>query len=59
MAKSDRELCLERLRKALKYLEMARTSRALSYEAGPPVLASETLIKIAIEKQSELQTKLP
>lgn len=51
MSKSDKELCLERLQKALKYLEMARTSRALSYEAGPPVIASETLIKIAIEKQ--------
>lgn len=49
--KSDKELCLDRLRNALKYLEMARTSRTLAYEAGPPVIASEALIKIAIEKQ--------
>ena len=54
----DQQLCLDRLHKALKYLELARTSRALNYDAGPPVLASETLIKIAIEKQetfSDLQ----
>lgn len=47
----DQTLCLQRLNKALKYLELARLSRALSLEAGAPVLASETLIKIAIEKQ--------
>lgn len=55
MTKSDNELCLDRLHKALHYLELARLSRALDFSAGPPVLASETLIKIAIEKQQEQQ----
>lgn len=49
----DQELCLQRLHKALHYLELARLSRALDFAAGPPVITCETLIKIAIEKQQQ------
>jgi hypothetical protein len=37
-----------RLVKALKYLELARTSRELSYDSIPFVLAAEHMVKQAI-----------
>ena len=39
-----------RLTKALKYLSLARTSRELSYDSVPYVMAAEHLIKTALEK---------
>jgi hypothetical protein len=39
-----------RLAKALKYLEMARTSRELSYDSIPFVIAAEHMIQQAIER---------
>lgn len=39
-----------RLAKALKYLSLARTSRELSYDSVPYVMAAEHLIKTALEK---------
>lgn len=45
-----------RLSKALKYLEMARTSRELSYDSIPYVRAAEYLIEAAV-KQNESKDK--
>lgn len=39
-----------RLAKALKYLQMVRTSRELSYDSIPFVMAAEALITAALEK---------
>lgn len=39
-----------RLAKALKYLQMARTSRELSYDSIPYVVAAEHLIQLAQTK---------
>lgn len=47
----------QRLTQALKYLTMARTSRELDYGAVPYVLAAETLIAIALERQKGERTK--
>jgi hypothetical protein len=57
MKKSCSELTLDRLVKALHYLELARLSRALAYEAISPVIASENLIKVAIEKQHQIDVQ--
>lgn len=40
-----------RLAKALKYLEMARTSRELAFSAVPYTRAAEMLIQTALDEQ--------
>lgn len=47
-----------RLAKALKYLEMARTSRELAYDSIPFVVAAEYMIKEAQEKNKPSSTKV-
>lgn len=49
MPKADTSI-QTRLAKALKYLQMARTSRELSYDSIPYVVAAEHLIGEAMEK---------
>jgi len=44
-------LATARLQRALKQLELARTSRELNYSAVPFVVAAEQLVKQALEKQ--------
>lgn len=41
-----------RLAKALKYLELARTSRELAYDSIPFVVAAEHMIREAQERNS-------
>jgi hypothetical protein len=50
----DNVLQQQRLHKALKYLELARTSRAMKYQAIPFVLAAEELIKLAIQEENPI-----
>lgn len=42
-----------RLTKALKYLELARTSRELAFGAVPYTRAAEFLIKAALDEQEK------
>lgn len=40
-----------RLKKALDYLRLARTSRELSFSSVPFVVAAEHMIEVALERQ--------
>jgi hypothetical protein len=45
-----------RLTKALKYLELARTSRELSYDSIPFVVAAGHMIEEAINRNNSAKT---
>jgi hypothetical protein len=45
-----------RLQRALKQLELARTSRELDYAAVPFVVAAEHLIKQALDRQGAVHS---
>lgn len=45
-----------RLTKALKYLSMARTSRELSYDSIPYVMAAEHLLELAKAMNSKRES---
>lgn len=51
-SKTDKQLCEQRLSRALHQLQLAIQTRELSYGAAPLVLASEHLLKEAIRIHS-------
>lgn len=57
MPKADTSVAT-RLAKALKYLELARTSRELAYDSIPFVVAAEYMIQEAVDRNTkhELQS---